>query len=46
MKDVIEQEITFLLEQIRTLQRTRAAIDKQILHFETRIQDLRRAASQ
>lgn len=42
MREAIEQEITFLHEQTRTLRRTVNAIERQIAHFETRIDDLRR----
>ncbi|HXA24418.1 MAG TPA: hypothetical protein VNW90_19195 [Acetobacteraceae bacterium] len=42
MKEAIEQEITFLREQIKTLRRTSNAIERQIDHCETRIDDLRR----
>lgn len=42
MKEAIEQEIVFLREQIKTLQRTERAIERQILHLETRIDDLRK----
>lgn len=42
MKETIEQEIVFLRDQIKTMQRTKNAIERQILHLETRIDDLRR----
>ena len=44
-KEIIEQEITFLREQIKTLRRTDSAIQRQIDHLETRIDDLRREQS-
>lgn len=44
MKEAIEQEIVFLREQIKTLERLQAALHKQVLHFETRIDDLRKIA--
>ena len=42
LRQTIEQEIEWLREQIRTLQRTEGAIKRQIQHFETRLDDLRR----
>lgn len=42
MKDAIEAEITFLRGQIKTLRRTARAIENQVDHLETRINDLRR----
>lgn len=45
MRELIEQEIQFLREQIKTLRRTAAAIERQIDHCETRVDDLRKAVS-
>lgn len=42
MREALEQEIQFLREQITVLRRTDNAIKRQIDHFETRIDDLRR----
>jgi predicted component of type VI protein secretion system len=42
MRQALEQEIVFLRDQIRVLRRTASAIERQIDHFETRIDDLRR----
>jgi prefoldin subunit 5 len=42
MRNVIEEELTFLREQVKTLRRTAAAVQRQIDVCETRIDDLRR----
>jgi tetrahydromethanopterin S-methyltransferase subunit B len=39
----LEAEIVFLREQIKVLRRTASAVERQIDHLETRIDDLRRA---
>jgi prefoldin subunit 5 len=42
MSNVVEEEITFLREQVKTLRRTASAVQRQIDVCETRIDDLRR----
>ena len=42
MRQTIEQEIDWLRDQVRTLQRTEDAVKRQRQHFETRLDDLRR----
>ena len=44
MREVIEQEIGWLREQVTALRRSKNGLERQIDHFETRIHDLLRIA--